>query len=172
MAPGVGGSAGVRQGAMARTDRPGYRAPPARAREDRTDVRRLGIWLLFLALVGGFAAGVWRAGFTAALEPLARRGQADLALAADRLTGELLRFKELAVADGASIRRRCRSCAGRRRRATAEPLLRRVADKTGSLGHPGAGAGRAGACRRRRAWAGARDQGAALERARSTGRSA
>lgn len=95
-------------------------------------MRRLGIGLLFLALVGGFAAGVWRAAFTAALEPLARRGQADLALAADRLTGELLRYKELAVlmAQHPAI---LPLILGESTAEEVAPLLRRVADTTGSL---------------------------------------
>lgn len=88
--------------------------------------------VLFLAVVAGFAAAVWSFGYRAALDPLARRGQADLALAADRLTGELQRFRELAVlmADHPTL---TAMVDGKVPVPEAEVLLRQVADKTGSL---------------------------------------
>lgn len=88
--------------------------------------------VLFLAVVAGFAAAVWSFGYRAALDPLARRGQADLALAADRLTGELQRFRELAVlmADHPTL---TALVDGKVPVPEAEVLLRQVADKTGSL---------------------------------------
>ncbi|GGL59429.1 two-component sensor histidine kinase [Wenxinia marina] len=94
-------------------------------------MRRLGIVALFLALVGGFTAGVWRVAYVAALEPLARRGQADLSLAADRLTGELQRFKELAVLMAAHPA--VGPVLEGRDPAEAQALLRSVADTTGLL---------------------------------------
>ncbi len=45
----------------------------------------------------GFAAAVWWLTFNAALDQLEERGQADLSLAADRLTGQLQRVRDLAV---------------------------------------------------------------------------
>jgi two-component system C4-dicarboxylate transport sensor histidine kinase DctB len=95
-------------------------------------IRRVAAIVLFLAVVAGFAAAVWSFGYRAALDPLARRGQADLALAADRLTGELQRFRELAVlmADHPTL---TALVDGKVPVPEAEVLLRQVADKTGSL---------------------------------------
>ncbi|MCK0148713.1 ATP-binding protein [Marivita sp. S6314] len=58
---------------------------------------RFAFVIAFLALVGALAAGVWRQGFVQALEPLEARGQADLALASDRLMAQLQRYREFAV---------------------------------------------------------------------------
>ena len=52
---------------------------------------------LFLLAVAAAAAGVWRYGYNQGLAQLAKQGRADLALAADRFTGEMRRFRELAV---------------------------------------------------------------------------
>ncbi len=95
-------------------------------------IRRAAAIVLFLAVVAGFAAAVWSFGYRAALDPLARRGQADLALAADRLTGELQRFRELAVlmADHPTL---TALVDGKVPVPEAVALLRQVADKTGSL---------------------------------------
>ena len=95
-------------------------------------IRRASAIVLFLAVVAGFAAAVWSFGYRAALDPLARRGQADLALAADRLTGELQRFRELAVlmADHPTL---TALVDGKVPVPEAVALLRQVADKTGSL---------------------------------------
>lgn len=95
-------------------------------------IRRAAAIVLFLAVVAGFAAAVWSFGYRAALDPLARRGQADLALAADRLTGELQRFRELAVlmADHPTL---TALVDGVLPVPEAVALLRQVADKTGSL---------------------------------------
>ncbi|MBY5932895.1 sensor histidine kinase [Tateyamaria omphalii] len=60
-------------------------------------VRRISVVLGFIALVAAAAAGVWRYGYFQALDQLARQGQSDLALASDRLTGQLQRYRELAV---------------------------------------------------------------------------
>ncbi|WP_299657580.1 ATP-binding protein [uncultured Tateyamaria sp.] len=60
-------------------------------------LRRISVILGFVALVAAAAAGVWRYGYFQALDQLARQGQSDLALASDRLTGQLQRYRELAV---------------------------------------------------------------------------
>ena len=87
----------------------------------------------FLLAVIGFAAGVWWFAFTSALDQLEERGRADLALAADRLTGQLQRFRELAVflADhpvltGLVLDQGPTTPA-------ANDLLQEMADKTGTL---------------------------------------
>lgn len=60
-------------------------------------IRRLAIVLAFLAVVAAVAGGVWRYGYFQALDQLDRQGVSDLALASDRLTGQLQRYRELAV---------------------------------------------------------------------------
>ena len=89
--------------------------------------RAFGV-LAYLALVAAFSGGVWWVGYTAALDQLERRGRADLALAADRLTSQLQRYREVAVllADHPDLQ-----VGGDPRRARA--LLRETADRTGSL---------------------------------------
>ncbi|MAQ86442.1 MAG: C4-dicarboxylate ABC transporter [Maritimibacter sp.] len=60
--------------------------------------RRRGLTVAgFLAAVAIIAAGAWWVAFTSALDQLRERGEADLALAADRLTGQLQRVRDLAV---------------------------------------------------------------------------
>ncbi|MDP5347490.1 MAG: sensor histidine kinase, partial [Paracoccaceae bacterium] len=59
--------------------------------------RRLAIFALFLLAVAAFAAGVWRTGYRQALDQAAQRGEADLLLASDRLTGQLQLYQQLAV---------------------------------------------------------------------------
>lgn len=63
----------------------------------RLSRQRVYIIVLFFALVAAMAGGIWRYGYLQALERLEQRGQADLQLAADRLTGNLKRFQELVV---------------------------------------------------------------------------
>lgn len=86
----------------------------------------------YLGLVALLAGGVGRLGYVAALEQLVRRGDADLALASDRLTGELQRYRELAVlmADHPALRPLVE---GGTDSGGATDLLVRVADMTGSL---------------------------------------
>lgn len=60
-------------------------------------VQRLALVVAFLAVVLALSAGVWRYGFNQALDQLAARGEADLALAGDRLVGQLQRYRDLAV---------------------------------------------------------------------------
>lgn len=58
---------------------------------------RLIVVALFLGAVAACAAGIWRYAHIEALGQLEKQGRADLALASDRFTGELRRFRELAV---------------------------------------------------------------------------
>ncbi|MGH1578664.1 sensor histidine kinase [Planktotalea sp.] len=53
--------------------------------------------VLFFAVVAALAGGIWRYGYVQALGQLEQRGQADLRLAADRLTRNLQRYQELVV---------------------------------------------------------------------------
>jgi len=93
--------------------------------------RRSGLAVAFVLLVCLFAGGVWRVAYISALDQLARRGQADLALAADGLASQLERYRELAVllADHPDLRPAVET--GQPGNAVA--LLLDVADKTGSL---------------------------------------
>ncbi|MCF2903702.1 ATP-binding protein [Octadecabacter sp. CECT 8868] len=85
---------------------------------------------IFLAAVAGFSAAVGVFGYMSALDQLEQRGQSDLALASDRLTGELQRYRELAVlmADHPVV-----AATVMGNPDGAADLLRRTADKTGSL---------------------------------------
>ena len=95
--------------------------------------RRLAASVLFLLAVIGFAGGVWWFAFTSALDQTEERGHADLALAADRFTGQLQRFRELAVllADHPTLLPLVLAQGGDS--DTAARLLQGMADKTGSL---------------------------------------
>ncbi|RYG91995.1 sensor histidine kinase [Loktanella sp. IMCC34160] len=95
-------------------------------------LRRLAVILSFLAAVAAVAGGVWAYGYAGALRQLQSRGQSDLALAGDRLTGELQQFRSLAVlmADHPTV---TGLLAGTVDPATSRALLLEVADKTGSL---------------------------------------
>lgn len=53
--------------------------------------------IVFLGAVAAFAGGVWRYGYVQALDQLAQRGESDLTLAADRLTGQLQLYQQLSV---------------------------------------------------------------------------
>lgn len=53
--------------------------------------------LVFLVLVAALAAAIWHYGYRQALDQLARRGEADLELASDRLSTQLQVYQELAV---------------------------------------------------------------------------
>ncbi len=59
--------------------------------------QRIAILTVFAVLLAVVPASVWRFGYGQALDQLAQRGEADLALAADRLTAQLQRYQELAV---------------------------------------------------------------------------
>lgn len=91
-------------------------------------------WLLiltFLTLVAASAWGLWRYGYTQALGQLARQGASDLAVASDRLTGQLQRYRELAVlmADHPQVR----AVLDGGDPANLDALLLEVADKTAAL---------------------------------------
>lgn len=92
---------------------------------------RLAIVCAFLALVVAVSGGVWRYGYVQALTQLARQGAVDLALASDRLTGQLQRYRELAVltADRPEVAVAVRG----QNAASAKMLLVEIADKTAAL---------------------------------------
>ncbi|MDW4496741.1 ATP-binding protein [Sulfitobacter sp. D35] len=85
----------------------------------------------FLALVALVAAGVFRYGYRQGLDQLAAQGEADLALAADRLMGPLQRYRVLAVqlADHPVIR----DLVDGQGADAARQLFQEGADKTGAL---------------------------------------
>ncbi|PKP73638.1 MAG: C4-dicarboxylate ABC transporter [Alphaproteobacteria bacterium HGW-Alphaproteobacteria-6] len=60
-------------------------------------IRRAVVLAAFLLAVAAVTGTVWRIGLARALDRLEARGQADLALAASRLNGELQRYREMAV---------------------------------------------------------------------------
>ncbi len=86
-------------------------------------------YVLAVALMAG---GVWWYGYGAALEQLESRGRSDLALAADHLTSELQRYRELAVlmADHPAV---AGLLSGEIGQDEGARLLLTVADKTGAL---------------------------------------
>tara|TARA_R110002049_G_scaffold10127_1_gene50199 strand:- start:162508 stop:164220 length:1713 start_codon:yes stop_codon:yes gene_type:complete len=59
--------------------------------------RRASLILIFLVTVTALAGAVWRYGYLQGMDQLSARGQADLALASDRLVGQLQRYRDLAV---------------------------------------------------------------------------
>ena len=85
----------------------------------------------YLALVGALTGGVWLYGYRQALDQVAARGAADLALAADRLVTQLTRYREMAVllADH-PVLAALHAGGGV---AEAEALLLESADKTAAL---------------------------------------
>ena len=98
---------------------------------DGSRIRRALRVLGFLALVMALALAVQHWGYRAALTDMSRRGAADLALASDRLTGELQRYRQLSVLTARHpylAPRLAGPDAGR-----AEALLRQTADMTGAL---------------------------------------
>ncbi|MGV6811451.1 MAG: sensor histidine kinase [Brevirhabdus sp.] len=88
--------------------------------------------LLYLFAVSLFSGGVWWVGYGQALDRVAERARADLSLAADRLVGQLQRFREIAVlmADHPDL---VALIEGQGSRAAADALLLRTADMTGWL---------------------------------------
>ena len=94
--------------------------------------RRLLAILGFVAAVTLFAAGVWWFAYTAALQQVADRGRADLSSAADRLVGQLQRFRQVAVllADHPVL---VELAQGGGDTGAARELMLRTADQSGSL---------------------------------------
>ena len=92
---------------------------------------RLPLIVAFLVLVSVVATGVWRYGYVQALNQTSRQAEADLALASDRLTGQLQRYRELAVltADRPAFLYAIQSGSDARTRA----VLLEIADKTAAL---------------------------------------
>lgn len=93
---------------------------------------RIMVIAAFLVAVTAFAGGVWWYGYVAALGQLEKRAQSDLALASDSLTGELRRFRELAVltAQHPALQP---VLAGMTPAEMVRPVLQRIADTTGAL---------------------------------------
>lgn len=93
---------------------------------------RLIAAVLFLTGVAILAGSVWWVSYRQGLTQLAERGQADLSLAADRLTGQLQRFQELAVllADHPDLTQLMFSGQAQ---IAPNTLLQEIVDKTGSF---------------------------------------
>ncbi len=87
--------------------------------------------LAFLAVVAALSGGVWRYFHEQGLDLLAERGRADLALAGDRLVGQLQRYRDLAVLMGNHPAVRAVLSEGDAR--DLGDLLLNVADKTAAL---------------------------------------
>ncbi|MHA6261578.1 sensor histidine kinase [Arenibacterium sp. CAU 1754] len=83
---------------------------------------------VFLIAVAALAGGIWRYGYLQALDQLARRAEADLALASDRLSTQLQVDRELAVLMAGHPALRTEAP-----RDAARTLLLDMADKTGAL---------------------------------------
>ena len=64
---------------------------------NRPILRRLFVVCAFLSVVAGISVGVWRYGYLQALDQLSRQGEVDLALASDRLVGQLELYREFSV---------------------------------------------------------------------------
>ncbi|MDI3336063.1 ATP-binding protein [Defluviimonas aestuarii] len=95
-------------------------------------IRRALALLVFLALAGSVTGGVWWRSLSDALARLEDRGRADLALAGDRLLGQLQRYREMTVlmADHPEVLRLALDSAANP--GQADRLLRRTADMTRS----------------------------------------
>lgn len=98
--------------------------------------------LLFLLAITAFSAGVWRVAYGTALDQAANRAEADLRLAADRLVGQLQRYREVAVmlADHPALVSLVTAAEGRSGEGRtqldatgADEVLLRTADMTGRL---------------------------------------
>ncbi len=92
--------------------------------------RRAVLVLVFLGVVSVLAGAVWRYAYVQGLDQLGARGQADLALAGDRLVGQLQRYRDLAVvmAEHPGVRAELEG-----RGAGTPTLLLDVADKSSAL---------------------------------------
>ena len=95
-------------------------------------IRRAAVLAVFLVLTAGVTGGVWWRALTDALSRLEERGQADLALAGDRLLGQLQRYREMTVlmADHPDVL--ALALAPDRPPEAVDALLQRTADMTRS----------------------------------------
>lgn len=85
----------------------------------------------FLLMVGGLSSSVWSYGYRQAVFQLSEKAEADLDLAADRLTTQLQVYQELAVLmAGHPVLEDLSTLSGR---ASAQALLLEVADKTAAV---------------------------------------
>ena len=93
--------------------------------------QRAAFVLAFLGIVLLLSGFVWRTTYVQGLDQLAARGQADLALASDRLVGQLRRFRELSVlmADHPLLRKALQDGP----EVETSALLREVADKSAAI---------------------------------------
>ena len=93
---------------------------------------RIAIILTYLFAVVLFSATVGWLGFRAGVDQVAERGNADLRSAAERLTGQLARFRQIAVmlADHPEILQLAQSGENA---DTAIQVMRRTADHTGAM---------------------------------------
>jgi two-component system, NtrC family, C4-dicarboxylate transport sensor histidine kinase DctB len=91
---------------------------------------RAALVLAFLGVVLVLAGAVWRYGYLQGLDQIAARGEADLALAGDRLVGQVQRYRDLAVlmADHPAVRAELEG-----RGSDTTSLLLEVADKSSAL---------------------------------------
>ncbi|WP_254871407.1 ATP-binding protein [Pseudooceanicola sp. HF7] len=87
--------------------------------------------LALLLAVAVVSAAVFQVGYRQSLNALAQRGESDLALASDRLTGQLQRYQDLAVlfSDHPTLR----SVSAGAFPGAAADLMLRLADRTGVL---------------------------------------
>lgn len=92
---------------------------------------RAALVLAFLGVVAILSGFVWRTTYVQGLNQLAARGQANLALAGDRLVGELRRYRDLSVlmADHPVVYRALRMGPD----GETKDLLLKVADKSAAL---------------------------------------
>ncbi|MBR9766457.1 MAG: sensor histidine kinase [Rhodobacteraceae bacterium] len=94
--------------------------------------RLVTILAILATLVAALSVAVFQAGYRQSLNALAQRGQSDLSLAADRLTGQLQRYQDLAVLliGHPSLGAARYGASGR---SEAEALLLWAIDRTGVL---------------------------------------
>jgi two-component system C4-dicarboxylate transport sensor histidine kinase DctB len=97
----------------------------------RFRLNRTGLVLGFLSAVLVLTAGVWAYGYRQALGQVAARGEADLALASDRLVTQLERYRETAVL--LSDHPLLAALHGGAPREGADLLLLQAVDKTAAL---------------------------------------
>lgn len=86
--------------------------------------------LCFVTAVAILASVVWVLAFRAQLDEVARRGRADLAVAEDRLVGQLQSYRSLAVHLAAHPEVRAALDVGARDRASE--VIRQAADRSGA----------------------------------------